>query len=372
MAQLTLTRTRTSAAPRLARLLGLALLAGAIGYSAWVTRPFGPALNDFGAFIEAGRAARTGQNPYGVYPLTYQAVIDGVLYSGPNLNPPVLLPLFELLARFEPFFAFRAWYVISLALYALALVRLFRVYPVTPLRLAFVLALAGLWETLLLGQMYLPLAALGLGAWLALRAGRWAAAGLLMGLLVAVKPQFAVWPLLLLLAGHGRVSLAALGTAGGASLVPLLRYGPTVYRQWLDVLTPMPVSGMVNNPFLMSLTGRWGAAPVGLVAGGVLVAVLALWAWRTRPGVLALTPLALVAAVLAAPVMWMGYTLVLVPAFLHYRLTRPLLLAAALLCVPVPALLLLAALSPLHLAVFGTLYPLALLLLLVGVWRQVR
>ena len=82
-------------------------------------------------------------------------------------------------------------------------------------------ALAGFWDTLFLGQIYLPLVLAGVAAWLLLERGAGLWAGLLIGIVVAMKPNFLVWPVLLLLSGHYRSAVAAFVIASAISLIPL-------------------------------------------------------------------------------------------------------------------------------------------------------
>ena len=43
---------------------------------------------------------------------------------GVNLNPPISVLAFGPLSRFDPFLAYRVWYVVSFAIYVATLVRL--------------------------------------------------------------------------------------------------------------------------------------------------------------------------------------------------------------------------------------------------------
>ncbi len=118
---------------------------------------------DMGTQIASAQAARDGLNLYGIYPLSMR-VGTGV---NPNLNPPISGLLFQPFLLAEPARIFRIWYGVSVLLYALTLVLLLRRYPETP-PLVFVLvacANAGVWETLFLGQIYIPLVLAAVGAW---------------------------------------------------------------------------------------------------------------------------------------------------------------------------------------------------------------
>lgn len=291
----------------------------AIGVGIGASFPRGE-LKDFGSFIAAGQAARQGLNPYaGDYPLVfrpYHPALGSEIVS-PNLNPPLSLLVFEPLALFDPVVAFGVWYGLSLLLYLLALLLLARAYPgqTTPLRIAWALSLAGLWHTLELGQIYLPLLLATIGAVLLLRRDRPLLAGLLIGLVVAIKPNLAVWPVLLLAAGFWRAGMAGLGAAGLLSLLPLLRYPPAIYSQWFEAGAGYTGRILPINSSLPGLAERLGLPWLGIILSLALLIGLAVWAWRYRPSSVSVSGLALLAALLAAPIAWIGYTPLLLPVF---------------------------------------------------------
>ncbi|MFD0464514.1 glycosyltransferase family 87 protein [Microvirga aerilata] len=198
-------------------------------------------------------------------------------------------------------------------------------------------ALAGFWDTLFLGQIYLPLVFAGVAAWLLLERGQGLAAGILIGIIVAMKPNFLVWPALLFLSGYYRPVVAAGLTAGIISAIPLLVYGPEIYRQWFElVASDRERAFFLTNGSFAGLSARAGVPLLGLILSLALLAGLALWAFRLRPNVLAASALALVAALLASPLGWIHYTLFLLPVFLvHWH--RPVMrIVALLLIIPVP------------------------------------
>src|SRR5215210_4257757 len=114
---------------------------------------------DFGSFVASGRAAREGLNPYGVYPLTLHVSLPGFEAWNPNLNPPISALLFQVFHWADPAVSLRIWWWISVACYVSAVLALLRRYsgaqPVVSG--VWMFALAGFWDTLFLGQIYLPL-----------------------------------------------------------------------------------------------------------------------------------------------------------------------------------------------------------------------
>ena len=244
---------------------------------------------------------------------------------------------FQALAQLEPAQAFRVWYIVSLLVYALTLSLLWRAYPgsVNLLRLGWIANLAGLWHTLELGQIYMPLLLAATGAWLFLHRRRDLPAGVLIGLLVAIKPSFAIWPALLLLAGYGMTALAALACAAAVSLVPLLAYGPRIYLQWLAATAAYNGIAIPLNGSLAGMAAHMGLPWLGTVLAAALLLALALWARRCRPGRLQLSGLAIAATLLASPLSWPGYSLFLLSVLWSRSWRAPLRVAALLFVFPV-------------------------------------
>ncbi|MCZ0963752.1 glycosyltransferase family 87 protein [Paracoccus benzoatiresistens] len=303
-----------------------------------VVSPHG--LWDFGAFVASGRAAAEGLDPYGIYPLTPHVVLPGFEAWNPNLNPPVSALLFQLFDLAEPERSLRAWLWISVACYAAAVLLLVRRYGegVEGLLIAiWAFGLAGFWDTLFLGQIYLPLLLMAVGAWLLLERKELVWSGILIGLVVSMKPNFLVWPVLLFLSGHRQPALISGIVAALVSLVPLVIMGPEVYRQWLNlVASDGERAFFLTNASLSGLAARAGIPGAGVALGAVLLLALAAWAFRQRPGLVAASSAALVASVLASPLGWIHYTLFLLPVLLHHWTRWPMWVVGALLVVPVP------------------------------------
>ena len=317
-------------------LLLLLLIAWSVRW-AWPTGE----LRDYGSFLASGRAGSQGLNPYGIYPLTFHVVLPGFDVWNPNLNPPVSVPVFALFDRVDPHAGFRVWWMVSLACYLAAVVLLWRRYARgRPLMVLWALALAGFWDTLALGQIYLPLVLAAVSAWLLLERGRDLWAGVFLGIVVAVKPNFGPWPLLLLLAGHWRAPLTGAGVAVVVSAIPLLTNGPEIYTQWVElVLSDRGRAEFLTNASLTGLASRFGATTAGLVLSAGLLAFSVVWAWRRRPDFRHTSALGILCGILASPIAWVHYTLFLLPVFFCGRMTGARLAAATLMLVPVPVLI---------------------------------
>ena len=335
------------------------------------SRPSGE-LRDYGSFVASGRAASQGLNPYGIHPLTFHVVLPGFEVWNPNLNPPVSIPVFAVFDRVDPQTGFRAWWRFSLVCYAAAVALLMRRYGVRRswMMAVWALALAGFWDTLALGQIYLPLVLACTASWLLLDRGRTLSAGVLMGIIVAVKPNFLVWPALLLLAGHWRVALCAGATMGVLWMLPLALYGGSIYTQWIDVIASDRDRGaFLTNASLPGLTNRLGAPLAGMIGSIVLLASLSVWAMRRRPSLLHASAIGIAGGILASPIAWVHYTLLLMPAFFAAP-RRPLLIASAgLLVIPVPIVLGFLDAPLWQQATVGSVYNWAVLLALAGLYH---
>ena len=89
---------------------------------------------------------------------------------------------------------------------------------------------------LYLGQIYTPLVLACIVAWLRLEKGDYLVAGIMIGLLISMKPNFAVWPVLLFLAGHRMPSVVTIATAVVIAAVPLVIFGPGIHLDWLHLV----------------------------------------------------------------------------------------------------------------------------------------
>lgn len=285
-------------------------------------------LLDFGAFYMAGVAQERGMDdPYDVYPALAAETEANFGYTdgrghSPNLNPPISLYLFKPLAGVNPGDAMTALNIVSGVVFAGCAFALLRAYPEhrTVQGVLWIAAFGGFWYTLWLGQLYVLLFALGLGAWFLMQRGtNPLLAGLLIGLLVAFKPHFVLWPLFLLLAGHPKVALTGFATAAGVSAVPLVLEGPGVYQQWLDAAAGYPRIALGGNASLIGEAARLGVIEAGYALSAVLVAGTGALMLVARPNAIKASSWAIVVALLATPIAWIGYGLLLIPVLLSRR-----------------------------------------------------
>jgi alpha-1,2-mannosyltransferase len=197
-------------------------------------------------------------------------------------------------------------------------------------------------ETITFGQVNTLLLALVAGDVLfgVGRGRRWAGAGI--GLATAIKLTPGVFILYLLVTGRWRAALTATGTAAGATLAAAAVFPDESREFWTSALWDTNRVGVLSYVSNQSLRGYLARLPIDAVAPYVWVvlvlAVLALWAWRVRRagadvvGGLALTG---VLGCLISPVTWVHHCVWLLPALIRCvdaglasRDRRPLYLGA--------------------------------------------
>ncbi|WP_025745980.1 glycosyltransferase family 87 protein [Kallotenue papyrolyticum] len=328
---------------------------------------------DLASFHAAGRAAAVGTNPYAITPELWVVELPafGIRASTVNLNMPVSVLWMEASAPVDLTTLFRVSLLLNIILYGIALALLARSSATLPWRVAWAVCLAGFWQTLALGQIYLWMLPLVIGAWLAVRDQRFVRAGWLLGVLISVKPQFALWPVWLACIGIWQTLPIALASAAMISALPLLRYGPIIYYQWfaslaaVDALIRIP-----GNGSLVALFARLGRAEMGTLLAVGLLAALTWWCWRRRPDRLTVSALALIAMLLAGPVSWTGYTLFLLPALWERPWSPRLGLGALLLATPFPMIWNLSMQNSLTFVGVGAWWTWVLLLLGWAFWRE--
>jgi hypothetical protein len=330
-------------------------------------------LLDFGSFISAGKAAREGQDPYTTdSPMVFQVDSqnsDQTLPS-PNLNAPVSIFFFMPLADVNPAKAALLWRVISAIMFVSGVFILARSYPefTNPIRILWALNLAGVWNTIALGQIYAPIFLLAIGVWIFSENKYSILAGIMLGTIIAIKPNFIFWLLLLGVAGQIVTILSAAVTALVLSLLPIAIFGPQIYQQWLMGLSNYPSIGLLiaGNSSLQSLTARFGSAIPGLVLSVLLVIVSLSLAYRNKYIPSKANTLGIVVSLLISPFSWAGYTILTLPIlFSRPRWNLRHILAAVALSFPYLLILYLFQQSLFSSVLFGWLYGWGLLLILI-------
>lgn len=308
----------------------LVILATLLGFNIIITYQFikVDSLLDFGSFVASGKAIASGEDPYTsesdlIFHVTFwDGEVGGKM---PNLNPPVSLLAFQYLAYTNPYSAIFIWRIVSIALYIASLLVLFSLYrPINSSEVLWALCLGGFWHTIELGQIYTFLLFCLALAWYFNEKGNPILAGFLLGLLIAVKPNFIVMLPFLFIGKQNALGLSALISFGLLSLIPALIWGFSVYEQWFaasqisDRVLVMP-----GNSSLLAFTARLGITNVGFVSTIVLLAVVFFWCISKKTIFVlhkrTVWAIGIILSLFVSPISWAGYTIFTLPLFLAQK-----------------------------------------------------
>lgn len=292
----------------------------------------------FGSFWASGLALSRHQNPYGVYPLTYyfkDFVHHRVLVSL-NLSPPTLLPFFQLLSHFNPESAIKVWTFTSLLLFLSSLALLLVEYGGQIQRRQILWFLLGptAFDTMFVGQDYAVMLACIVIGWILIEHNRYAVAGILIGILIAAKPNLALCPVFLALCGYMRIAKASVVTILAMALFALLLYGPGVYTQWWQAIANDPHWIFPTDVSLTGFATRLGVRVVGQVFSIVLLTFTIVLVARKRTSAANAIGLSLCVGMLASPLAWLHYAIFLTPVLLRKPWNLPLSIAMLMLMLP--------------------------------------
>lgn len=246
-----------------------------------------------------------------------------------NLNPPLWVLLTVPLALLEPLDAYRLFTLLMLAVFVGTLSWMAgesRIGSGAAVAISVVLVLSSpLMSTLGLGQMY-PVLAFGLvGAWAADRRGMGGVSGVFLGLVAAFKPTLVLvllWPLFR--RRWGTLGAAVLSGAG-ATLLGFVAAGPRVTFEYAGTLLGESVNGYWDNASLHSTAIRFftendyaenfAQLPWMVVVAQVLaLGLVGLTAYLVRGGTEWGLWAVVAASLLASPVAWNNYLVLLAPA----------------------------------------------------------
>jgi Glycosyltransferase family 87 len=338
-------------------------------------------LMDFGSFYASGQKLQNGENPYDpnseyIFDITFARVGAGGKMM--NLNPPISAMIFQSLLKFEPHQSMMVWQILSTVFYLIVIWMLITTYKSTtrPGIVIWALTLAGFWHTLVLGQIYIFLLLFTTLGWVFLQKEKYILAGVAIGLLIAMKPNFILWPLFLLISGYFLTFAISLISSLVVSLIPIAFYGTEIYTQWLDASSLRPETLiMPGNNSILGLSARFHSITLGIVISIILVLVLLALSRLKSPKDMERTEyisaLGIIASLLASPISWTGYTLLLLPIYFSLkRWTLPVIASAVILSIPFAIVLRLFQNSFINFVLLGWLYGWGILLLLGYVVRN--
>src|SRR5215212_7547755 len=248
-----------------------------------------------------------------------------------NLNPPLWILLISPFGLLEPLVAYRVFVLMTLTMtvgYLAWMADELRLRPAWAVVGTSMLLLSSpLLATLALGQIYPVLALLLVAAWMADRRHQPLTSGGILGVVVALKPSLApilLWPLV-------RRKWKAFGTAlvsgAVATLAGAIVVGPEATLDWLRLLSDSSASPYWDNASLPSAATRlftenpfaqhvailpW-TIPVAYALG---IGAIVVTAARVRQGAEVGLWALVAASLLAAPIAWHNYLVLLGPGIL--------------------------------------------------------
>lgn len=295
-------------------------------------------LLDFGSFWASGEAAVLGLNPYGVYEHTFKIHTPTFDLENPNLNPPASLLFFGPISYVNPYLGFFLIWASSFLVYFFSIIFLYKNYEksLNLWTLFWALSLPAFWDTLHLGQIYAWLALLSISGWILIEKNKDFFAAICVGILIAFKPNFLVWPVLYFLVGRKTFSLLSITIAASLQLISGYIYGFEVFDQWVQLVisdtdrrsfpTNLSFAGFfqrlnLNNFFVLT-------APILALIFSALVVL------KYKPKSNYVSGIALIIGILASPLGWIHYMLIAVPVF--FVLRRSFILDIAMLLILIP------------------------------------
>ncbi|HTC63232.1 MAG TPA: glycosyltransferase family 87 protein [Candidatus Saccharimonadales bacterium] len=304
-------------------------------------------LTDYGSLYGSARLANLHVNPYKDNPLVFHIIdidrhgpdtpLQGSIVNAINLNPPLVLYPFRLLARLNPDQSYIIWTLISAGLFLSSIILITQMYPAEKLRIRilWILAMGAVWYTFQLGQIYMVLLFCASLAWWGLRKHNWLIAGISIGVICAIKPNFLVWPGLLIAGKSKKIGFTAFVTTGVLSAIPLLLQGPIIYREWIAACRGFNGYELPGNASLLATFSRAGFPNIGIALTVLFLTAVTIWVFVTKPESLYASEIGILASLIAGPISWLGYTLMLVPAMYGKSMNSVTRLGCVLLCIPV-------------------------------------
>ena len=262
--------------------------------------------SDFGKLHASAQAYLAGRDMYDLGPGTLSPVrgLTGeVLHyiQFLNLNPPhfhlILLPL----APLPPRWALAVWGIVSLVCLAFSLRLIARESGIvlTPWRRRLaalaLLSFAGLGAVALTGQVSFILLLPVTLAWIRARRGKWAEAGVYLGLAMSVKLFLAIFLPYLVLRRRFAAFGTAVGAGTGAFLVGLGVFGWDAHRSWIAGFSAVDWEWIAMNASVLGFLKRVLAPSLtyeALLEAPGLIAPL----WFLLSGAIGLVTLAVAAA----------------------------------------------------------------------------
>jgi hypothetical protein len=293
---------------------------------------------DFVLFYASGLHYFEGRDVYTIVPMDVLGPIpESIRASGSamraNLNPPATVLLLAPLSKLPYAYAFWSWSLVSLACAVTAAWLLAGGYVTGARRfqwslglLVLLLAYSPTWIVFYIGQMTFPVLLLLAAGWRAARATDERAAGIILGLALAIKPFVGLLLILFLAYRRWRLLFWYACSFAAANLVALTFMGPDAFVSYLNTLKSVNWHAVDMNAsifgLLTRLSGSSGGQPLAdgyqwlhvlgyavsaLLAGSLVLLVRRLPAWPSRQGVDIAFAYSLVLMLLISPLGWIYY-----------------------------------------------------------------
>ena len=311
------------------------LLIGMLGVILALTFVF-PA-PDWYSFIVSGRLFSAGLNPYVAYPAVghLAADIHGYMFDDirVNANPPILLPLFSYLGRFD---ASASLILIKVITFLCVLFSIYHYkvdHKYSYVAGVLIISSFAMAQTIDLGQIYcllLLLVMMVLPRQPFMQGVRRFKAAVALGLLVAIKPNFGLLIVLLFAGGEFVISLVAVVIFLFATAISTAAIGVLNLRSWAEAihtLSPSVSYRLDLTAFLFPLPG------IAVFFLSISIALATVWAvWKIRPSYHDTVSLGIMLSLLLSPLGWVGYSLCLIPSAFQSFQFREYWLPAIVLC----------------------------------------
>jgi hypothetical protein len=225
-------------------------------------------MNDFGKFYYSTLAYLDGHSMYGMSPATLIPITDSLHKHFWNLNPPHFHILMLPFTYFSLETAYALWMAFNFFLFIVSAVLIKNSLGISPERRTLILmfflflSFSGTGMVILTGQPSFVLLFLLTIAWGKARSGSWAAAGLILGVLAAIKPFFLIFFPYLLLRRRSLPLLAAGAVFGLSFALGILAMGTEPYVDWYRSISLVDWSwASMNGSLLGFLTRIFSSSP---------------------------------------------------------------------------------------------------------------
>ncbi len=339
----------------------------------WLASETGP--KDFGSFYDSGRAFLLGENPYlNSYQNIFRPILGTTAIPSPNLNPPFSLYLISPFSLININLGFRIWQIISIILYVFSIILITKNFPNSrqPLLVLWAFSIAGFWHTIELGQIYILLFFLFVLTNIYFFKGQELIAGLLLGLIISIKPNFLIILIFLFVARFMKISIVGLLSSICFTIIPLIFSGPKLYLQWIEASIKYKGISFPSNSSLIGLFSYFQQPLIGYLLSAILFIFMVILLIKIKTNIHQVLNIGTISSLLFSPIAWPGYMLMLVPGILQQKWGIAHYFCAFMLSFPVILMFALLNASVISEYLWSWWYGLAFsLLLVIKVWQVI-